>query len=539
MTNQTSNMSFDVGEYLSKLDQREIRKLEKVKEKCGDDKQINFFKLSIYKWEVNDAIKFYKNDKFCWDYCISKKCNNQQSCPYKHEDKMWLLNLIEKKNNRLSDYKYIEILCQYLLSFKKYENNSMVYRYYARLHYHMNNYDKSEKLSLKSIEIDANNCHAHNDYAILLENKRKDFKQAKIYYQKAIDLKPDYYLFYENMAQFLCFKLNKYNESLLYSSKSFSLNNNNGNATYLMGESYYHLKQWLLAHKYYQKTLQLGNVSYGWYNKQTVEKRIKEMEGMCNNKCDDLWYKTINVNILENEISRNENEQKQFYLSCLNSIVDGAAIDNVNKTTPLNLLLFAKKRFELSDTLLMKILANDYKEKNGNDTGCMFLGMKQATMSLINDSIDLLHKMDKIGEIDPRSAKTKATMINDHSSQEWKIEVLNKLVSSGDDSTEETDEEKVTIVQEKDLKEKEKHVNVLQAIDEEWKKDCQELLKLSNKEMSCLELNKFANVVKLIKKQEYRLRTQFYNKISNINKIAFSNQVYILLSLLRVFHTFI
>ena len=44
--------------------------------------------------------------------------------------------------------------------------------------------------------------------------------------------------------------------------------------------------------------------------------------------------------------------------------------------------------------------------------------------------------------------------------------------------------------------------------------------------MSYLELNKFANVLKLIKKQEYRLKTQFYNKISNINKIAFSNQVF-------------
>ena len=45
------------------------------------DEILNQFKLMIYKWKLNDALVYYKQDSFCNDYCIFKNwnygCENQ------------------------------------------------------------------------------------------------------------------------------------------------------------------------------------------------------------------------------------------------------------------------------------------------------------------------------------------------------------------------------------------------------------------------------------------------------------------------------
>ena len=37
-----------------------------------EDEIMNLFKLKLYNWNINNAIKYHKNDKFCLDYCIDK-----------------------------------------------------------------------------------------------------------------------------------------------------------------------------------------------------------------------------------------------------------------------------------------------------------------------------------------------------------------------------------------------------------------------------------------------------------------------------------
>ena len=175
---------------------------------------------------------------------------------------------------------------------KFFQINSIVYRYYAYLHYRMDNVDKSEQLYLKSIEIDPNNAHAHYNYARLLQNKKQDFDNAKIYYQKAIDLYPNYGGYYAGMADLLCNRMHNYSESLTFSTKAVSLKTH-GDYTYLVAKAYDNLKQWSLAKEYYTKTLKLANASRYGFNQKKVEAKIAMIDKMEKATSDNFWYKTI------------------------------------------------------------------------------------------------------------------------------------------------------------------------------------------------------------------------------------------------------
>ena len=88
-----------------------------MKEKHGfKDETMNLFKLKLYNWNVNDSIKYYKNDKFCNNYCIATNykygCNKKQ-CPFKHS--INLFDLIRGNLETEVDYKQGELLCLYLM----------------------------------------------------------------------------------------------------------------------------------------------------------------------------------------------------------------------------------------------------------------------------------------------------------------------------------------------------------------------------------------------------------------------------------------
>ena len=77
------------------------------------DEIMNLFKLKLYKWNVNDAKKYYKNDKFCLDYCIGRNDSKygclKKKCPYQHSIHLHHLINVE------TDYKQVKLLCLYLM----------------------------------------------------------------------------------------------------------------------------------------------------------------------------------------------------------------------------------------------------------------------------------------------------------------------------------------------------------------------------------------------------------------------------------------
>ena len=483
--------SFSLTETLSKVEDEKKQQIEEIEKRCGKNKTLNFFKLSIYKWDLNDATKFYKNDKFCWNYCIYKKCKNKNKCQYHHDDNMKLHNMIKNKSNTKEDYKYIEILIEYLLSLEKYKNNSMVYRYYAKLHYKMKNIDKSERLFLKSIEINPNNARSHNDYAILLKTEKQDFVNAKIHYQKAIDLKLIQDACYGNMANLLCNNMRNYSESLIFSTKAVSLNDKDGDWTYLVGEAYYNLKQWSLGKEYYIKTLKLGNAtaSYG-YNKKTVEAKIDKINKMGKEESSNLWYKTISSNMCDNKIGNDPNEQNKFYQSCLDT----------NSEMSICLILFAMKRFNLSKDLLIDTIKQTPNNKIEN--------LRCTITNVIKDLIDVMDETDNM-ESENKIADELYS---------WKYSIVKHLVTQVKaDKCNDDERESILPIKEE--------VNEEMGMNGDWEEDLNKLIQVSNISNNDLDLQECSTVLKLITKQKNRLRTKFSGKVSTMSQSLFAVRV--------------
>ena len=53
--------------------------------KLLDDK-LNIFKLILYRWDINKAVKYYKKDEFCLNYffgeCKNGTGNNNKKCGF-------------------------------------------------------------------------------------------------------------------------------------------------------------------------------------------------------------------------------------------------------------------------------------------------------------------------------------------------------------------------------------------------------------------------------------------------------------------------
>ena len=126
----------------------------------------------------------------------------------------------------------------------------------------------------------------------LLSTKKTEFDTARIHFQKAIDLNSNNHAFHASMADLLCNKKSKYEESLEYSLTAFLLNKTDGDYAYLIGEAYYHLKQWILCHEYYKISLESNTTSlrYG-YDKKTAVKRINIIESKIQPFFNDIIMK--------------------------------------------------------------------------------------------------------------------------------------------------------------------------------------------------------------------------------------------------------
>ena len=228
------------------------------------DESLNLFKLMIYKWDMNQARKYYEKDKFCNDYCIfqNKKdgcVNNEYQCPFDHSTN--LIDLIfggQKKR----DYDKAKLLCLYLMSKKVYNNhNAQLFNCFAYLLHKTGNskveYLKSEKYYLRALKIDDKYGHAHHNYALLLQHKLRKYDLAEHHFQQSLDISPDNTIRNVNFGSFLWKVQKKYTESLYYCSKACELAPEDSEAFYCKGNVLYELKRYDEARKALRVALEL------------------------------------------------------------------------------------------------------------------------------------------------------------------------------------------------------------------------------------------------------------------------------------------
>ena len=534
----TFNTGFDLEKECTKLDEDCLSKLAKLQEMGKNNKKRNFLKLNIYKWDVEDTIEFYENDKFCWDYCIDKTCNNEEKCEFIHDPEMTFDELYNKAILE-EDWMYMAHCCEYLVSAAQYSNNSNLYFYYGMAHCKLCNDDISRSLFLKSIEINSNNARAHRMYANILF-KMRHFDKAKLHYQKAIDLLPYSASVYASMANFLL-KMGDYKGSLMYSQKAAILSENY-EYTLVIAESYYHLKQRLLAKSYYEKTKQLMNYcdNHGLM-KLVVAARIQSI--------DQLWDTITNgmdMNDYDGAKLNNRNVQIKFILSCINSGM------------PFYQLSFIFNKFNLPGSLIKEAIdqlgATVVKEKENIEnlenetenedesqevetTNVNLETFEQSVWKTIEWCFEVMSEIDKVkvkngndkNEDDDDYDDYKILGLFDDSNNiepstrnDWKHRVLERLIpncsntapiATNDTGASAQNDEPLTA----------DDYDVLSTIETAWEIDSSKLNTLSNN--SDLDLSKYFETIELIESQEKRLKNELYSKVAQLNKSLFTNQV--------------
>ena len=500
---QNDTDRFDSGFNLSKecdqLDGEHLVKLNQMKEMGYTDTKLNFLKLNIYKWNLDDTVKFYEKDKFCWNYFIHQHCTDRRKCKKTHDGEMTLVRL-QKTASTQHDWKHILYYCEYLISTLKYLNNAELYHLYGKAYRKLDNFILSERLLSKSIQIDPNRAVTHNIYAMVIEAMQKNLHyrdeqvKIRIHFQKAIDLKPNYHLYWGNMASYLIDTLHQYRESLHYSKKALSLNSTDASYAYLIGEAYYYLKQWLLAKQYYEKTLKLGHASSGYGFKQTIiEARIKEINWRVKER--EQWDKLCNTLMndkMDNlvDVQNDKNYQIKFFMSCIDSRMS------------FDQLSFLIERFTLSKEYFQEAIrawhAQVEKEKGKSARG-MAVNLREMQKSIwktIEWSVEAIQYIDSVVSINTveNNIERKSKDSNDTGSQ---------LQLSGQLSK--TDQSQIGNIK------------------ADWEKDSNTLTDLCNK--NDLDLNKYFETMKLIEIQEKRLKDEFYGEIRKQNKQLFDNKV--------------
>ena len=197
------------------------------------------FKLMIYDWNLNEAIKYYENDKFCHAYCIFKK--HTAKCSAQHSSNtLWRLILEQRSRNFTKG----EVYCLYLMNQKIHKNNNkhefaVLFMFYGHLlakkgKTHQD-YLKSERYFLTSLNIRNNFAKTHQCYAKLLNHQLKRYDDAELHYRQGLQLEdPDAKANF-NFAQFLFERRKKYADSLIYSTKACELRPNDSRGRCIKG----------------------------------------------------------------------------------------------------------------------------------------------------------------------------------------------------------------------------------------------------------------------------------------------------------------
>ena len=362
-------------------DPEHASKLVQMRKMGYNDHLMNKFKLILYNGNVNDAIKFYKSDRFCHLYCIdgtSAKygCNinqkDEKNCELDHS--FDLRDLIFNQFN----YSFAKILCLYLIYLNKFNNNSKLFSNYATVLFHDDQKDnsvvlQSEKNYLKAIELDDKNHIAHCNYALLLETKLNKNDKAEYHYKKSLDLNPYDSIKNYNFGCFLYSKQRKYQQSLQYLTKACDLDKRDCLAHYMKAKALLKLQRLNECKNEFEITLKLNKK-----NQQLTEKQVNSINGQIHKlgkKISEKQHSTIML-ILQNVFDipqslinakldewSNISKVNQFFGIILQNSVS-------NNVSLLFVLSFLKQYFSNQHwQLLLDYMKNNVK----NDPNCQKL----------------------------------------------------------------------------------------------------------------------------------------------------------------------
>jgi tetratricopeptide (TPR) repeat protein len=120
------------------------------------------------------------------------------------------------------------------------------------------NYDEAEKYYLKALSINPEHGNNNGNYALFLGGIRKNYDEAEKYHRKALSLNPDNANGNGNYAHFLENIRKNYDEAEKYYLKALSLNpeNANNNESYAIFQGGVR-KNYDEAEKYYRKALSI------------------------------------------------------------------------------------------------------------------------------------------------------------------------------------------------------------------------------------------------------------------------------------------
>ena len=257
-------------------------KLSKMKNEMGlEDEITNLFKLKLYSWNLFEAIKYYKHDKFCLDYCIAKNykygCLNTH-CPYTHSINLY--DLVHGTSQQ-QDYDQGKLLCLYLMYKKVYnDNNPVLFNRYGWILYKtgksQQDYLDSEKYFLKSLSIDNKYSNAHNNYAILLENKLNNYDKAEYHYNQALTMDPNDVMVHCSFAKFFMNKRHKYGLALSHIEDACKLKPNYRKARYIKAHSLCKLNRFDESLKEFETCLGLDE-THGKLSPEEVKRAKQEI----------------------------------------------------------------------------------------------------------------------------------------------------------------------------------------------------------------------------------------------------------------------
>ena len=241
---------------------------------------MNLFKLKLYKWNVNDAKKYYKNDKFCYDYCTRSRDGKygclKKKCPYQHSISL----LVER------DYNKVKCLSLYLMYKKVYnDKNPVIFCWYAcalmKTSKLKQDYLKCEKYFLKSMSIDNNYGYAHDGYAQLLTNKLQAYDRAEYHFNRVLTIRPNSAKYHTNYALFLISRRQKYDEALSHCERACRLEPKYSKAHYMKAESLYKLNRLDESLKEYQMCMKF-NENDAKLSAKAIEKVQKQIDLLTN-----------------------------------------------------------------------------------------------------------------------------------------------------------------------------------------------------------------------------------------------------------------
>ena len=255
------------------------------------DRTLNIFKLMIYQWDINKAVKYYHNDEFCIDHfldqCKRIPPNNNSDildtiatdgidsdmndgkdiCKYKHKYNFYSLWNVDY-NSQLS-----KLICEYLFYRGNYQYNANLYCFYGHLLRMRIKTEKEarqvEQLYIKAISLNPKFADAHSGYAFLLQKSgyqgvydlEKAYKHCEI--SCSIESDPNVHIFCINYCNVLLNAPNIDNsileKALFYAEKGLKYKENNRSLLGRAGEILFDMKKYSQCIEYYDKAFNASN----------------------------------------------------------------------------------------------------------------------------------------------------------------------------------------------------------------------------------------------------------------------------------------